>query len=68
MSEITAKLNKASKEIEQDFEELRHTVKNEGVKVRTIVDLALGFFMARMKKRTVARKPKVVVTEEETLQ
>ncbi len=66
---IVSKLNKASNELEQDFEILRSTIKDEGSKVRTIVDMALGFFLSRMKKRATTRKPKnTIVIEDDTLQ
>ncbi len=60
LKEITAKLNRASRELEEDFETLRREVKNEGVKMRAIVDLGLGFIASRMKKRTMPRKQKKV--------
>lgn len=68
VSEIVAKVNKASGKLEQDFDSFRNEIKNEGIKVRTIVDLGLGFLLSRMKKRSATRKPKVVDAEEDTLQ
>lgn len=44
---VAAKVRKASDELEQDFETLRAQVKNEGVKLRGIVDLIIGFVTYR---------------------
>jgi predicted PurR-regulated permease PerM len=64
VSDVVRKINKASADIEKDFQDLRHEVKNEGVKVRSIVDVALGFALSRIEKRTV-RKPKAAPPIEE---
>jgi hypothetical protein len=69
VSEIVAKVNKASTDIESDFQNLRREIKNEGVKVRSILDIGLNFVLSRLQKRP-ARKPKappvVEVVEDET--
>ncbi|OGC88438.1 hypothetical protein A2419_01695 [Candidatus Adlerbacteria bacterium RIFOXYC1_FULL_48_26] len=57
ISGIVRKINSVSDDLEQDFQDLRREIKNEGTKVRTIVDVALGFFLSRVQKRTT-RKPK----------
>src|SRR3989339_2244652 len=57
VSGIVRKINSVSDDLEQDFQDLRREIKNEGTKVRTIVDVALGFFLSRVQKRTT-RKPK----------
>lgn len=67
VSDVVRKINKASADIEKDFQELRHEIRNEGVKVRSIVDIALGFLASRMQKRT-ARKPKEAPVEVEPSQ
>lgn len=70
LSDIVRKINNASADLERDFQDLRREIKNEGVKVRSIVDVALGFFLSRMQKRA-ARKSKNKSTaepSEETLQ
>ncbi|HVY72845.1 MAG TPA: hypothetical protein VG984_02255 [Candidatus Paceibacterota bacterium] len=64
--DISAKLNRASQELERDFNDLRGVLKNEGNKVRGIVDVALGFistFAIRKKAAPRKHKPKVVVQE-----
>jgi hypothetical protein len=69
--DIMRKLNKASTELERDFEELRSAVKTESTKVRGIIDVALAFVVARLKKPTVKivrkTKPKASPADE-TLQ
>ena len=44
---IAAKVRKASDGLEQDFDSLRAQVKTEGVKLRGIVDLLIGFVTYR---------------------
>ena len=68
LQKIVSKINKASNELEQDFEALRSNVKNEGVKVRAMADLVLGFLLSRMKKRAIVRRAKTSIPEEDTLQ
>lgn len=53
---VVQKVRRASDELEQDFEDLRTNVKNEGVRVRTIFDLALGF-VARQIPKSRTKKP-----------
>ncbi|MBY0472926.1 hypothetical protein K2Q00_01400 [Patescibacteria group bacterium] len=57
ISDIVRKINNVSDDLERDFQDLRHEIKNEGVKVRSIIDVALGFFLSRVQKRAT-RKPK----------
>ncbi|MEI6864371.1 MAG: hypothetical protein WCK46_03375 [Candidatus Adlerbacteria bacterium] len=66
VNKITTRLTKATAELEQDFEELRSQIKTEGVKVRAMADLVLGFVLSRLKRRTQPRKQKPQA--EETLQ
>ncbi len=69
VSEIVAKVNKASTDIEHDFQDLRSEIKHEAVKVRAIVDVVLGFALSRMQKRTARKEktsPPVEVPENET--
>jgi hypothetical protein len=53
---IAAKVRKASDELEQDFEALRAQVKTEGVKVRGIIDLLIGFVTYRFGTRSRKKK------------
>ena len=55
---VTAKVRKASDELERDFERLRSEVKNEGLKVKTVFDIVLGF-VHRQVERPRARRKKV---------
>lgn len=71
LREIVGKLNRASHELERDFEEFRSAVKSEGTKVRTVADMALSFIIERMrayKPRVRKAKPKEPPTEETELQ
>lgn len=71
LREIVGKLNRASHELERDFEEFRSAVKAEGTKVRTVADMALSFIIERMrafKPRVRKAKPKEPPTEETELQ
>ena len=73
ISEIVRKINKASNDIEKDFQDLRHEIKSEGAKVRSIVDVALGFALSRIEKRAPRKtKGRIASTggepEEGTLQ
>ncbi len=69
ISNVVHKINNASADLERDFQDLRREIKNEGTKVRSIIDVALGFFLSRIQKRTT-KKPKTNTTAEsnETLQ
>lgn len=53
---IAAKVRKASDDLEQDFESLRNQVKTEGVKLKGIVDVLIGFVTYRL--GTKSRKKK----------
>jgi len=44
---ICARVRKASETVEQDFESLRAQVKTEGMKLRGIVDVLIGFLTYR---------------------
>ena len=48
--EIVKKIRQASDEIEEDFEDLRENIRNEGVKVRAIVELVLAFIRRKLPK------------------
>ncbi|MBY0293830.1 hypothetical protein K2Q08_00680 [Patescibacteria group bacterium] len=65
ISDVVRKINNVSSDIERDFQDLRHEIKNEGVKVRSIIDVALGFFLSRVQKRAT-RKPKPSTETEPT--
>lgn len=62
---ISAKIRKASDELEQDFESLRSAVKGEGVRVKTIFDLFLEFIIAKFRGGS-RRKAKKAQEKEET--
>ncbi len=47
---VTRKIRVASDELGRDFEELRATVKDEGARVRTIVELVLRFIMRHVSR------------------
>jgi hypothetical protein len=67
VSVIVRKIRKASGDIERDLQQLRSEIKTESIKVRTIVDMALGFVAARMKVKKTAR-PRKPKNTSETLQ
>ena len=59
--EVAKSVRKASDGLEEDFQDLRAGVKNEGRRVKTAFDLALGFIMRRFtraKPRKKVRAPK----------
>jgi hypothetical protein len=60
---MVRKVRKASDEIEEDFEALRATIKNEGMRVRSIVELLLGFLLRRASKPRAKKKDKAVEVE-----
>lgn len=63
---VAAKVRKASDELEQDFEVLRMQVKTEGVKLRGIIDLLIGFLTYRFKaKQSRKKKPEPTETSEQ---
>lgn len=53
---VAAKVRKASDDLEQDFDVLRAQVKNEGAKLRGVVDLLLGFVTYRFGTRSRKKK------------
>ncbi len=53
---VAKKVRKASDELEQDFEVLRSSVKEEGVRVKTIVELVLAFIARQIPKSRVRKK------------
>jgi cell division protein FtsL len=55
---VTMKVRKASDELEQDFESLRLQMKNEGVRVKTIFELALGFLKRQIPRARSKKKAK----------
>ncbi len=60
--EVTARIKKASTDIERDLDALRYSVKAEGAKVKGIADLVLGFVVRALTPKSVRRKkPKVEV-------
>jgi hypothetical protein len=62
--EVTARIKKASGDIERDLDALRYSVKAEGAKVKGIADLVLGFATRALTQKTVKRKkPKIVEVE-----
>ncbi len=46
ISAIIRKINNVSGDLERDFQDLRREIKSEGTKVRSIIDVALGFFLS----------------------
>ena len=52
---MTAKVRKASDEVEKDFEDLRATLREEGKKGKTLLNMAFGF-LTRMVE--VPHKPR----------
>jgi hypothetical protein len=70
MREVTARIKKASGDIERDLDALRYSLKAEGAKVKGIADLVLGFvaraltpkasnIMRRKKPKKAEADPKV---------
>jgi len=53
---VTEKIRKASDDLEHDFDQLRESVKGEGVRVKTIVELVLGFIARQIPKPRSHRK------------
>jgi hypothetical protein len=62
---VVQKIRKASDELEQDFEDFRATVKHEGVRIKTIVELVRGFIMRQVPKSRVKKKAEDVTPEKE---
>ena len=54
---IAAKVRKTSDELERDFERLRLEVKSEGMRVKTVFDIFLGF-LQRYMTRAASSAPK----------
>ena len=67
--EVSARVKKATGDIERDLDALRYQVKSEGAKVKGMADMVLGFAMRALTPKVVKRtKPKVVevdIDEEE---
>lgn len=59
LKEVTEKIREASGELEKDFESLRASVKDEGLRVRTIVELVLAFVARQFRKPRAKRAPKI---------
>ena len=55
---VTAKVRKASDELEGDFEALRLEMKNEGVKAKTVFELLMGFIVRQIPKARAKRRAK----------
>ena len=58
---IVAKLRKAGDEVEKDFEALRSSLREEGTKGKTILNLVFGF-IARALRPSAAPKPRAKKT------
>jgi hypothetical protein len=63
---ISARVNKASQDIEKDLGVLRSAVKAEGNKVKGIADALLGFVIRKLTPKAAKRK-KVKEDDEEDL-
>ena len=61
---VAKKVRKASDELEQDFEDLRSNIKSEGVRVRTVFEMVLGFMARQIPKAKIKRKAKEVTEDE----
>lgn len=55
---VVKKVRKASDELEQDFENLRTNIKGEGVRVKTVFELALAFLARHIPKARANKKKK----------
>lgn len=53
---ISARMAKASEDIEKDIELLRSAVRAEGTKVKGIADLILGFIIRKLTPKVAKRK------------
>ncbi|MEI7719876.1 MAG: hypothetical protein WCI89_01565 [bacterium] len=51
---VAAKVRKASDELERDFERLRGEVKAEGMRMKTVFDVFLGFLQRHMTRTASA--------------
>jgi hypothetical protein len=56
MREISARIKKASLDMEKDLDGLRNAVKAEGNKVRGIADLTLGFIIRKLTPKVKKQK------------
>lgn len=56
VKDVSARLKKASVDIEKDLDKLRDAVKGEGVKVKGIADLVLGFIIRKLTPKIAKRK------------
>ena len=63
VSAVTAKIRQASDELEQDFESVRASIKNEGVRIKTFFEFLIGIITRRTQKSRVSKK-KVAEPEE----
>lgn len=50
---ITEKVRTASDGLERDFEDLRATLKKQGVRTRTVIELLLSFLMRKIPKARI---------------
>jgi hypothetical protein len=55
---IAAKVRKASDELERDFEHIRNEVKSEGMRMKTVFDVFLGFLQRHMVASVLKRRRK----------
>ncbi len=53
---IVARMRKASESLESDFNALRQEVKQEGLKARALVDIAIGFISRKLAKTVKPKK------------
>lgn len=64
VQEIAKKVRKAGDELERDFEDLRATLKQEGVRTKTVFELLLSF-IARQIPKARKKKAKLDASEDE---
>ncbi|HWB33996.1 MAG TPA: hypothetical protein VG753_01595 [Candidatus Paceibacterota bacterium] len=55
LRDIVARIHKASGDVEKDFEDLRSTLRQEGLKGKMLVDIVLGW-IERMARPPVRRR------------
>ncbi|MDO8564999.1 MAG: hypothetical protein Q7R88_03340 [bacterium] len=61
--EIVSRVKDMSAEVEQDFEALRHDIRDEGHKAKLVVDMVLGLLLR--KSRSLVRKGKTSAKQSE---